>query len=378
MACRQITGLTHLWCQSEVAAELLRRGEARHIADRRQHRECDDRAYPRNGHQTPGSRIVKSLPRQHFVELCHLCGYTLKLNDQATQHGTFLVGQGQTVEPLAARLAEEMPAVFRDQVRVQDRLDASLQSDYLFKDAHPLGNLASTAQCILVGDPHLGEKACRVQPGQDCRIDLVCLDPGVGDGPDQTRVRHRDASHMRAHQPLDRGAVAGRLDDDLVFQAERPGEVHQGPVNKVDPQFSDDLPILQDRHLSKRPMDVHADDTHAVPPAVRGSKRACTTSTDPRSQRSRASRRGRPRNNSSSQLMVRSACRRFVLPTPLSRQPTDTSLPLHVPPGSGATEQHAPLTMLPSAPSEASRSAASHGCSPAPTAAEKELRRCIR
>jgi hypothetical protein len=125
-------------------------------------------------------------------------------------------------------------------------------------------------------------------------------------------------------------------------------------------------------------MDVHADDTHAVPPAVRGSKRACTTSTDPRSQRSRASRRGRPRNNSSSQLMVRSACRRFVLPTPLSRQPTDTSLPLHVPPGSGATEQHAPLTTPPNAHCAALRSDASHGCSPAPIAADSALPPCTR
>jgi hypothetical protein len=56
-------------------------------------------------------------------------------------------------------LAEEMPAVFRDRVRVQDRLDASLQSDDLFKHAHPFGNLAPTAQGNLVGDPHLGQKA---------------------------------------------------------------------------------------------------------------------------------------------------------------------------------------------------------------------------
>src|SRR4051794_3076585 len=69
-------------------------------------------------------------------------------------------------------------------------------------------------------------------------------------------------------------------------------EVHQGPMNEVDPQLLDHLPVLQDRHLSKRSMDIHADDTHAVPPVVQGSKRACTTSTDPRSQRSRASRRG--------------------------------------------------------------------------------------
>jgi len=125
MTRRLIPGLAHLGGESEVAAQLVRRREARHIADRRQHRGCDDRAYPGNGHQTPGSWIVEGLLRQHFVELRHLGGDTLKLNDQTSEHRTFLVGQRQAVEPLAACLAEEVPTVFWDQVRVQDRLNAS-------------------------------------------------------------------------------------------------------------------------------------------------------------------------------------------------------------------------------------------------------------
>jgi len=36
--------------------------------------------------------------------------------------------------------------------------------------------------------------------------------------------------------------------------------------------------------------------------------------------------------------MLRSACRRLVLPTPLSRQPSDTSLSPGFPPGSGAKD----------------------------------------
>ncbi len=36
--------------------------------------------------------------------------------------------------------------------------------------------------------------------------------------------------------------------------------------------------------------------------------------------------------------MLRSACRRLVLPTPLSRQPSDTSLSLGFPAGSGAKD----------------------------------------
>ena len=47
---------------------------------------------------------------------------------------------------------------------------------------------------------------------------------------------------------------------------------------------------------------------------------------------------GRPRNNSSSQPMLRSACRRLVLPTTLSRRASVTSPSLEIPAGSGAKD----------------------------------------
>jgi exo-beta-1,3-glucanase (GH17 family) len=292
VACRLISRLTNLGCQSEVAAQLLRRRKACHVADRRQHRGRHDRAYPGNGHEAPGPWIIQGLLRQHLIEFCHLGADTLKLDHQAAEHGTLLVRQRQAVQPLASSLAEQVAGVFRDEVRVQDRLDAPLRANHLFENTHPLGHLAPPIERVLVGHPNLGQETCRVQASKDRGIDLVRLDASVGNRPHQARVCHRDTFDMRPHQPLNGGAVAGCFDDNLVLEAERLGEVHQRTADEINPQFPGDLSVLQDRHLSKRPMNVHTHDTHAVPPVVPGSQRACTTSTDPRSQRSRASRRG--------------------------------------------------------------------------------------
>ena len=79
-------------------------------------------------------------------------------------------------------------------------------------------------------------------------------------------------------------------------------------------------PVLPEHHLRERPMDVHADHAPHPIPSRFSAKGAvgCTTTTDPRSQRNRAGRRGgqlltRARSSSNA-----SACPRFMLPAPRS------------------------------------------------------------
>ncbi len=70
-------------------------------------------------------------------------------------------------------------------------------------------------------------------------------------------------------------------------------------------------------------MDIESNDSHSwlLPGSTtNGSRRANTTTTDPRAQRNRASRRGRPDNNSSSQLTGT-----FCLP---AIRATDTPIPV--------------------------------------------------
>jgi len=126
---------------------------------------------------------------------------------------------------------------------------------------------------------------------QSDRVDLVGLDAGVGDRTYQSRVGDDDTSHVRPHEPFHGGAVAGCFNDNLILETERLGKGNERFLGKVETKLPRDRAVLQDRHLSEGSMDVHANDFHAVLSRL-WEPVACTTSTDPRSQRSRASRRG--------------------------------------------------------------------------------------
>ena len=41
-------------------------------------------------------------------------------------------------------------------------------------------------------------------------------------------------------------------------------------MGEFDPQLLGDLPIVQDRHLGERSVDIHADDLHAMPSSLQG------------------------------------------------------------------------------------------------------------
>ena len=174
---------------------------------------------------------------------------------------------------------------------MEDGLHASLDPDQLSQHARPLGRLASTAVGILVGNPDFRHEAGGVQFRQGRGVDLVDLDAGVGDRAHQPRIGDNDALHVRAHEALDGSAVACHLDHDLIFEAQRLGESDERFVGKLDPHLFRNLPILKNSDLGERSVDVHADDLHAMFSNLQEPV-ACTTSTDPRSQRSRASRRG--------------------------------------------------------------------------------------
>ena len=171
-------------------------------------------------------------------------------------------------------------------------MNPALSANRLLENAHALGRLTTPAQRVLVGNPDLGQEAGRVQFGENGRVDLVRLHPGIGDCANQARIGDDHALHVRPHQALDGSTVARRLDHDLIVRVEGFRKPDDPLVHELDSQFFDDTAVFQNRHLSKRPMDVHADNPHVLLLSCFGSQRACTTSTDPRSRRNRASRRG--------------------------------------------------------------------------------------
>src|SRR4051794_20484019 len=124
---------------------------------------------------------------------------------------------------------------------------------------------------------------------------------------------------MGAQHPHHRHRVAGGLDHHLVFLGQAAGEALQPGPGHVDPAVRPQPAVLPDHHLREGAVDVHADDApHPVSLLMATGAVGDTTTTDPRSRRNRAGRRGgqlltRARGSSSG-----SACPRFVLPAPRS------------------------------------------------------------
>jgi hypothetical protein len=95
----------------------------------------------------------------HLIELRELAGEPFQFVDQPGENRSLFVGKRKAVEPLPARLAEQMSFVLPDEVGMQDRVNAPLNADDLFKHAHALGGLTAPSQGIFVGDPDLRQIA---------------------------------------------------------------------------------------------------------------------------------------------------------------------------------------------------------------------------
>ena len=80
-----------------------------------------------------------------------------------------------------------------------------------------------------------------MESGQYDRVYLVRLNPGIGDRPNP-RIRNDHALDERSQDPLDGGAVAGGLDDNLVLDRERLPEPDEAVVNEIDPLLPLNLP----------------------------------------------------------------------------------------------------------------------------------------
>jgi hypothetical protein len=151
---------------------------------------------------------------------------------------------------------------------------------------------------LVVGQPHRGQVVGRQQPRQHRRVDLVGLDLGLGDRPGLLRVGDHHPADLALQQPRDRIGVAGRLQGHLVGGAQAVGEQPQRLRGGLDAARLPDHAVLPDGDLGELAVHVQPDaSSHPAPPFIckgcrSGAQVGQTTPTDPRSQRSRASRRG--------------------------------------------------------------------------------------
>jgi len=143
--------------------------------------------------------------------------------------------------------------------------------------------------------PDFRKIASRIQAGQRAGVNLVGLHMGMGDRFHLQGVGDHHTLHMGRQNPGHRHAVAGRLDHHLVRLLQLPAEPLQGRAGHLDPAFVPGQTILPDHHLSEGPVDIYADNASHVRlpcPLKTAGAAGDTTTTDSRSRRNRASRRG--------------------------------------------------------------------------------------
>lgn len=118
----------------------------------------------------------------------------------------------------------------------------------------------------LVGNPHLRQKAAGMELRQNPGIDLVGLDPGMGDRLHLHRIGDNhpaDEGRKHAHH---RHGIAGRLDNDLVSCNQAAAEPFQTGAGHVDPSVVAQPAIFPENHFRKSAVDVHSNHTsHWLP-----------------------------------------------------------------------------------------------------------------
>jgi len=150
---------------------------------------------------------------------------------------------------------------------MQDRLYDVLQTGALAYDLIAPGHLPAERLGRLVGYPGLGQKAAGMQPGQHRRVDLVGLDPGVGDETHLPCVGDNHACHMGTKTLGYRHGIARRLHHHFIGGTKCPRKRIDVPLGNLHAAFVLNHAVLQHRHLGKGAMDVQSDNTHdAVPP----------------------------------------------------------------------------------------------------------------
>ena len=189
---------------------------------------------------------------------------------QAGRERLLLIGrQGLRGQPAPSAGAEEVAhrrLAFQvaDQCRLQLVLGAGALSDQLRSRRDP----AAQDPRLLVRQPDRGQKAAGEQLRERARVDLVRLRARLGDPLDRLRVREHDPTHLRLDDSRDPERVAGRLQRNLVVDAETLRKQRQPRRLGLYATRQPNPASLCDRHLAEVAIDVQPDETHRTPSSL--------------------------------------------------------------------------------------------------------------
>ena len=298
-----VTRLPHTRVQTEVAHQLVRRGEPCDVADSGQHAGSHDHVDAADCHQPSHPVITKADGCDRRLGGRQLLLHGVDPCQPAVHGGSLVLRQWLFGEPLPARPHEQLAGKGRDQVGVQHRMDTVLGARHALQHARPAGNEVTQLFRRLVGLPDLRQVAGGVQPGQRRRVDPVRLGLRLGDHAHLQRVGDHDPAHMRLQQPYDRHRVAGRLQHHLVLGPQRPRECQHLGAHQVHPVALPQHAVLQLRHLGKAAMQVQSDNPHGLLPSLFRSRRGQHDAYGSALAAQPGWSQGRPTTNASSQLI---------------------------------------------------------------------------
>jgi hypothetical protein len=184
----------------------------------------------------------------------------------------------------------------RQQMRVQDGLRGGLQAHTLADDLVPSRHLPPQRLGLLVRDPDFGQEVAGIELCQHRCVDRISLDLGMRDQSHLPRIGDDHPADMR-RDDFDYGCgIAGRLHHDMVVVRQSLGERSKMLARHADATQPDDLALVQHDRLGEHAVDIQSNDSHrsASFASLFTSRELAgnTATTDPRSQRIRASRRG--------------------------------------------------------------------------------------
>ncbi|MGY4592776.1 hypothetical protein ACVWXL_000522 [Bradyrhizobium sp. GM22.5] len=272
-------------------------------------------------HQSVDRGIVDGVLRDLAVEQGQIFRQPVKLADVPIDRRALIVRQRLGGQPRPAAAVEKIGMrALRDQVRVQDRMHLVLEPRAMAHDLVAPRHQPTLAFRLRVRRPDLRQVPSRLQTGERAGIDLVGLDVSLGDRLHLQRIGDNHPCHERCQNPRYRHAVAGRLDHHLITGQQGLAKSLQRSPRHINAARMSEPAILPKHHLPESSVDVdanHPSHLHLLLDMTGAA--GDTTTTDSRSQRNRASRRG-------GQLLTRargssyaSACPHIVLPVPLSR-----------------------------------------------------------
>lgn len=147
-------------------------------------------------------------------------------------------------------------------------------------------------------------------------IDLVRLYMSLGNRLHLERISDDHPRHERRKNPRYRHAITGSLDDHFIGRSQPFPEPFQRRPGHVDPVRMLQYPRLPNHHLPEGPVNIHtnyASHKRLLSAKMTGAA-GDTTTTDPRSQRNRVSRRGGQLLTRARSSWYTSACPHFRAP----------------------------------------------------------------